>query len=137
MSPSTVDQCRDVVYDPTRQPAICTIAMPADTNPAGDIFGGWLMSQMDMAAGSVAALRAQSRCATVAVDAISFHRPVHVGDEVSVFAEVVKTGRTSMHIKVEAWGRSRDSREHLLVTQATYIFVALDSGGRPRALPKE
>lgn len=120
---------------PQGEPAIRTIAMPADTNPAGDIFGGWLMGQMDLAAGNVAARRARGRCATVAVDAIVFHSPVKVGDEVTVFARLVGTGRTSLKLHVEAWRRKRDSDERLLVTDAVFTFVALDAEGRPRAVP--
>ena len=78
-----------------REAVIRTIAMPADTNPAGDIFGGWLMSQMDLAAGNAAARRARGRCATVAVEGIAFHSPVHVGDEISVYADLADVGRTS------------------------------------------
>jgi len=114
---------------------IRTIAMPADTNPAGDIFGGWLMSQMDLAAGNAAARRARGRCVTVAVDAMAFHSPVHVGDEVSVYTELVTTVRTSMKFKVEAYRRSRDGDEQVKVTEATFTFVAIDSGNRPRPLP--
>lgn len=120
---------------PQGQPAIRTTAMPADTNPAGDIFGGWLMSQMDLAAGNVAARRARGRCATVAVDSFSFHQPVRVGDEVSVFASILREGRSSMHIHVEAWRRSREGEDIQRVTQASFVFVALDQAGRPRPLP--
>jgi len=120
---------------PTAQPAIRTVAMPADANPAGDIFGGWLMAQMDLAAGAVAALRARGRCATVAVEALSFLRPVLVGDEVSLYAELVSEGRSSMRIHVQAWRRPRHSPEQLRVTDATFTFVALDEQGRSRALP--
>src|SRR5271170_5640072 len=88
---------------PATRAAIRTIAMPSDTNPAGDIFGGWLMAQMDLAAGNVAARRARGRCATVKVNEIIFHAPVHVGDEVSVFAEVVRVGRSSMDLEVQVW----------------------------------
>jgi len=88
-----------------REAVIRTIAMPSDTNPAGDIFGGWLMSQMDLAAGNAAARRARGRCVTVAVDGMAFHSPVHVGDEVSVYADLMSVGRTSMKFKVEAWRR--------------------------------
>ena len=121
--------------EPEIAPTVRTIAMPADTNPAGDIFGGWLMSQMDLAAGNAAARRAGGRCATVAVDSMTFHAPVQVGDEVSVFAKLVSTGRTSMRFGVEAWRRSRDGDRRVKVTEATFTFVALDSGGRPRPLP--
>jgi acyl-CoA thioesterase YciA len=115
--------------------AIRAIAMPADTNPAGDIFGGWLMSQMDLAAGNVAARRARGRCATVAVDAMTFLSPVHVGDEVSVYAEIEATGRTSMRLKVEAYRRQRDGDAEIKVTAAMFTFVAIDGDGRPRPLP--
>jgi acyl-CoA thioesterase YciA len=119
----------------SREAVIRTIAMPSDTNPAGDIFGGWLMSQMDLAAGNAAARRARGRCATVAVDGMAFHRPVHVGDEVSVYADLVSVGRTSMKFKVEAWRRSRDGDEQVQVTDAIFTFVAIDSGSRPRPIP--
>lgn len=122
---------------PDTTPSIRTIAMPADTNAAGDIFGGWLMAQMDLAAGNAAARRARGRCATVSVKGIDFYTPVHVGDEVSVFATLERVGRTSMDFRVEAWRRSRDGDEHVRVTQATFTFVAIDSGGRPRPLPPE
>ena len=113
---------------PRGEPAIRTIAMPADANPAGDIFGGWLMAQMDLAAGNVAARRARSRCATVSVDRITFLRPVFIGDEVSLHAEIVRVGRSSMTIEVEAWRRSRDGEEQVKVTDASFVFVALDQG---------
>jgi acyl-CoA thioesterase YciA len=127
---ATMDGSRDA-----RDAVIRTIAMPSDTNPAGDIFGGWLMSQMDLAAGNAAARRARGRCATVAVDAMSFHSPVYVGDEVSVYADLISSGRTSMKFRVEAWRRSRDGDEQSKVTEAVFTFVALDSGSRPRPLP--
>ena len=117
---------------PSVSPTIRTIAMPADTNSAGDIFGGWLMSQMDLAAGTVAALAARGRCATIAVEAMKFHRPVKVGDEVSLFAEMVRIGRTSMLIHVEAWRRERHCEATQRVTEADFTFVALDAEGRTR-----
>ena len=117
------------------EPVIRTIAMPADTNPSGDIFGGWLMAQMDLAAGNAAARRARGRCATVAVDGMVFHRPVMVGDEVSLYAEILRVGRSSLNIRVEAWRRSRDGDERFKVTQATFTFVAIDETGRPRTVP--
>lgn len=120
---------------PAGIPVIRTIAMPADTNPNGDIFGGWLMSQMDLAAGNVAARRARGRTATVAVEAMSFISPVAVGDEVSLFADIVKEGRTSLRIEVEAWRRARASEETMKVTEAVFTFVAIDESGRPRPLP--
>ncbi len=120
---------------PDQQPAIRTIAMPADTNPAGDIFGGWLMSQMDLAAGNLAARTARGRAATIAVDGMRFHRPVKVGDEVSLFATLTRRGRTSMHIHVTAWRRGRAKEASEKVTCATFVFVALDPDGRPLELP--
>jgi acyl-CoA thioesterase YciA len=123
------------VSSPESEPVIRTIAMPADTNPAGDIFGGWLMAQMDLAAGNAAARRARGRCATVAVDGMVFHSPVFVGDEVSLFADIVRVGRTSMTIHVEAWRRSRDGDARFKVTEATFTFVAIDEARRSREVP--
>ncbi|WP_111397733.1 acyl-CoA thioesterase [Humitalea rosea] len=111
--------------------------MPADTNPAGDIFGGWLMGQMDLAAGNAAARRARGRTATVAVEAMTFHAPVRVGDEVSLYAKVLSTGRTSMRIAVDAWTRARHAETTCRVTQAVFTFVALDDAGRPRPIPED
>ncbi|MDO6735569.1 acyl-CoA thioesterase [Octadecabacter sp. 1_MG-2023] len=109
--------------------------MPADTNPAGDIFGGWLMSQMDLAAGNLAGRVSQGRGATVAVEGMQFLRPVKVGDEVTLYATLVKVGRTSMRIHVDVWARSRFSNDGAKVTEAEFVFVALDESGNPRALP--
>jgi acyl-CoA thioesterase YciA len=120
---------------PLGEPAIRTIAMPADTNPAGDIFGGWLMSQMDLAAGNAAARRARGRCATVAVESMNFVEPVRVGDEVTVWAELARVGRTSMSFHVSAWRRARTGDDVSKVTDAMFTFVALDAEGRPRVIP--
>jgi acyl-CoA thioesterase YciA len=120
---------------PTGEPVIRTVAMPADTNPAGDIFGGWLMAQMDLAAGNAAARRARGRCATVAADSMVFHSPVFVGDEVSLYADIVRVGRTSLSIRIEAWRRSRDGDDCFKVTEATFTFVAIDDQRRPRPVP--
>jgi acyl-CoA thioesterase YciA len=120
----------------TGEPAIRTIAMPADTNAHGDIFGGWLMSQMDLAAGNRAAKVARGRCATVAVEAMTFHRPVKIGDEVSVYADVVTIGNTSITMLVRAFRRRRHADDRKLVTEARFKFVALDDEGRPRPVPK-
>jgi acyl-CoA thioesterase YciA len=122
---------------PLAQPMIRTIAMPADTNPAGDIFGGWLMSQMDLAAGNAASRCTQGRCATVAVEAMSFHAPVKVGDEVSLYAKVLSVGRTSLRVRVGAWRRSPATDDSVRVTSAVFTFVALDANGRPRPVPPE
>lgn len=117
---------------PAGIPMIRAIAMPADVNPNGDIFGGWLMSQMDMAAGNLASRVSHGRCVTVAVDAMTFLRPVKVGDEVSVHCTVLSEGRTSMKINVEAWRRARIAAEEYRVTQAVFTFVAIDDHGKPR-----
>ena len=117
------------------QPAVRTLAMPADTNPSGDIFGGWLLAQMDIAAGMVAFTRARGRIATVAVDAMTFHQPVLVGDIVSCYADVVRIGRTSMTLQVEAWARRGHTGEEIKVTEAKFTFVAIDENRRPRPVP--
>ena len=121
---------------PEGEPVIRTIAMPADTNPNGDIFGGWLMAQMDLAGGSAALRRARGRVATVAVDSMSFHHPVHVGDEVSIYAHILSVGRTSLRLFVEAWRRGRDGGMNK-VTSATFVFVAIGADGRPRVIEPE
>ena len=114
-----------------------TIAMPADTNPSGDIFGGWVLSQMDMAAGICAGQRAQSRVVTVSVDGMDFIRPVKVGDILGVYTCIEKIGRTSMDIHVEAWVRRGRIGIRQKVTEATFRFVALDNDGRPTPVPEE
>ncbi|MCJ8145156.1 acyl-CoA thioesterase [Ancylobacter sp. A5.8] len=115
-------------------PVIRMIAMPADTNPAGDIFGGWLMAHMDLAAGNVAARRSKGRAATVAVEAMSFLNPVLVGDEVSFYGAVLSTGRTSMRVRIEAWRRKREAEDMIKVTEAIFTFVAIDENRRPRPI---
>jgi len=117
-----------------RDPAIRVTAMPADANAYGDIFGGWLMSLMDSGAGLIAARRSKGRAVTVAMDGMQFHYPVSVGDEVSVYGEIVKVGRTSLTIAVEAWRRHRHEENEVKVTEATFTFVAVDDEGKPRAV---
>ena len=112
--------------------AILTIAMPADTNPAGDIFGGWLMSMMDLAASNIAAKVSHGRVATIAVDGMAFLTPVHVGDEVSVYAKLISVGRTSMKLKVDAYSRPREGEVTTRVTEGIFTFVAIDHNGRSR-----
>ena len=115
-----------------RDPAIRVTAMPADTNAYGDIFGGWLLSVMDSAAGLTAARRAKGRAVTVAMDGMVFHQPVKVGDEVSVYTEIERVGRTSLTIGVEAWRRERTGENAMKVTEAKFTFVAIDDNGNPR-----
>ena len=119
---------------PTGEPAIRVVAMPADTNPYGDIFGGWLMSMMDSAAGTVAARYSKGRAVTIAVDGMTFHRPVKIGDVVSVYANVISVGRSSMKIDVSAWRRIRAGEETDRVTHAVFTFVAIGDDGRPRVI---
>jgi acyl-CoA thioesterase YciA len=119
---------------PSGDAAIRVTAVPAETNVYGDIFGGWLMAQMDLAASAVASRHSGGRAVTVAVDGMTFHRPVFVGDEVSVFANLEKVGRSSMTIAVETWRRDRHTEEAYLVTKARFTFVAISQDRRPRAV---
>lgn len=110
--------------------------MPADTNPSGDIFGGWLLAQMDLAAGTAATERARGRVATVALDGMAFHAPVLVGDLVSCYAEIVRVGRTSVTVQVEAWARRGRTGEEAKVTEGRFTLVAIDDERRPRPVPE-
>lgn len=116
-----------------------TLAMPSDTNANGDIFGGWIMSQMDMGGAILAKELAQGRVVTVSVDSMSFLRPVAVGDVVCCYGKCVKVGRTSMQVKVEVWIKkvADGSRDRYCVTEALFTFVAIDKNGRPREIPRE
>jgi acyl-CoA thioesterase YciA len=116
---------------PKGELVIQTIAMPKDTNPSGDVFGGWLMSQMDLGSGILATKTAKCRVVTVALDGMSFLQPVRVGDTVACYAWVEKIGRTSMMIPVEAWVHRHRTGEALRVTRAVFTYVALDAEGRP------
>jgi acyl-CoA thioesterase YciA len=121
-----------------REPIIRVLAMPTDTNAAGDIFGGWIMSQVDIA-GSIAAFRrARGRVVTVAVNSFEFHQPVFVGDLISCYAEVTRIGRTSLSVKVEVFAeRNRQQEECIKVTEATLTFVAVDEQRKPRPVPRD
>ncbi|MFZ5496264.1 MAG: acyl-CoA thioesterase [Verrucomicrobiota bacterium] len=110
---------------------IRTIAMPANTNSNGDVFGGWLLAQMDLGGAVLARNTARSRITTVAIEAMSFLCPVYVGDIVSCHAALVKTGRTSMRIEIEAWAQRHKGGEHVRVTKGTFTYVAIDDQGRP------
>ncbi|MGB6657990.1 MAG: acyl-CoA thioesterase [Xanthobacteraceae bacterium] len=116
---------------PTFEPAIRTIAMPADTNPHGDIFGGWLLCQMDLAGATVATRCAGGRVVTIAITAMVFHRPVCVGDEVSCYASVTKTGNTSITIKIESWARRARGADTvpIKVTEGLFTYVKVDADG--------
>ena len=115
-------------------PLIRVTAMPADTNPYGGVFGGWLMSQMALAAGSLASRHARGKCVVVAADGLRFTGAPKVGDEISVYAELIKQGRTSMRIAVEAVARERDGEGEFPVASGEFTFVALDANNRPRAI---
>ncbi|MFT4716622.1 MAG: acyl-CoA thioesterase YciA [Paracoccaceae bacterium] len=110
--------------------------MPADTNTAGDIFGGWVLSQMDLASGNAAAEHARSRVTTVGIEAMSFLKAVHVGDILSVYCRVIRVGKTSMAVEVEAWVHRRLSRRLLKVTDGVFTFVALDEDGQKLKVPQ-
>lgn len=111
---------------------IQTLAMPTDTNPNGDIFGGWLVSQMDLAAGVLAKKNANGRVVTVAINSMTFLKPVRVGDIVSCYAEIVRIGKTSLTIAVEVWAEPAISSGSYRVTEGTFVFVAVDEAGKPR-----
>ena len=119
------------------QPAVRTLAMPADTNPSGDIFGGWVLAQMDIAAGTVAFARAKGRVATVALDGMAFHQPVMVGDIVSCYAQVARVGRSSITLHVEAWAKRGRTGEEIKVTEGRFTCVASDENRKPRPVPPE
>jgi acyl-CoA thioesterase YciA len=119
---------------PRGELSLRTVAMPADTNPAGDIFGGWIMSLMDLAAGITGASQAKGRVVTAAVSNLSFIRPVKVGDVVCVYTEVNRTGRTSITLGVETWVLRRGQGERVRVTAAEFVLVAVDDAGKPREL---
>jgi acyl-CoA thioesterase YciA len=120
---------------PKGELTVRTIAMPGDTNANGDIFGGWVMSQMDVAGGIKGVERAQGRVVTVAVEAMTFYRPVKVGDVLCVYTDIERIGRTSMKIHIEAWARRFTTSHREKVTDATFTFVAIDEQGRPRPVP--
>jgi len=130
-------QTEDNTPQPRGEMQIRTVAMPADTNPNGDIFGGWVLSQMDIAGGLAAAGRAHGRVATVGIEAMTFVRPVRVGDILCCYAEIERVGNTSITVAIEAWKiRWFEQREErVLVTEGRFTFVAIDDAGRKRPVP--
>lgn len=114
-----------------------TLAMPADTNQNGDIFGGWLLSQMDIGGGVFASKVARSRTVTVAIEAMNFRKPVYVGDLVSVHATLVKIGRTSVTVRIEAWVLRRKEMQSILVTDGNFTYVSIDDQGHPQAIKQD
>ena len=121
---------------PKGELTIQTLAMPASTNANGDIFGGWLVSQMDLAAGVLAKRLALGRVATIAIHSMSFLKPVHVGDLVSCYVTLIKQGNTSMTINVEVWAHPTTQCDTYKVTEGVFVFVAIDEDGKPRKVPK-
>ncbi len=122
--------------NPSGDLTLRTMAMPADTNAAGDIFGGWVLSQMDLAGGIAAGQRAQGRVVTIAVDKMKFIRPVHVGDVLCVYTDVIRVGTSSMEIKLEAFALRHRYGHREKVTEAVFTMVAVDDSGKPRPVPK-
>jgi acyl-CoA thioesterase YciA len=122
---------------PTGELTLRTLAMPSDANPAGDIFGGWVMAQMDLASGIRAAERARGRVVTAAVKEMAFQLPVKIGDTLNVYTEITRAGTTSITLNVEAWAQRARHRALEKVTAATFVMVALDEDGKPTPLPAE
>lgn len=122
---------------PTEIPTLRLIPMPADTNAEGDIFGGWLLSQMDLAAATKAYKYAGCRIVTVGVNAVEFHKPVFVGDDVSFYTKIKKIGTTSISVHVEVWARERTKENHRRVTEGVYTFVALDKDRKPTKIKRK
>ena len=121
-----------------RHAALRVVPMPADTNSVGDIFGGWIMSHVDVAGAIAAARRTHGRVVTVAVNALAFKKPVLVGDIVSFYAEVERVGRTSITVKVDVYAeRSLEAKECVQVTEAILTYVAMDDNRRPRLVPPD
>ena len=120
---------------PSGELTLRTLTMPRDVNNNGDIFGGWVLSQMDMAAGIVASARAHGRVATVAIDAMQFIRPVKVGDVLCIYVHIAREGRTSMGLQIEAWVLRNRQEQREKVTHGLFTFVAIDEEGKPRVLP--
>ena len=125
------------LLSPTGELTLRTLAMPADANAAGDIFGGWVMAQMDLASGIRAAERARGRVVTAAVKEMAFEMPVKIGDTLCIYTDVVKVGRTSMTLKVEVWAQRYLSDRMDKVTDALFVMVALDETGHPKPVPPE
>ena len=124
-------------FQKNHAPSLRTVAMPADANPSGDIFGGWIMSQMDLAGAIYASYMVKGRLVTVAVKGMTFHLPVFIGDQVSCYCAVEKIGTTSISIHIETWVRRKQSAEqNLKVTEATYTYVSIDQHRRPTAIKR-
>lgn len=128
---------RAVGSEPCGELAIRTVAMPADANANGDIFGGWLLAQMDIAGGITAKRRAGGRVVTVAIQSMAFHRPVFIGDVLCAYADLLRVGRTSMTYRIEAWVIRHHDGSRLKVTEGEFTYVAVDADRRPREVPAD
>lgn len=135
--PDSIPNTGTAEMPPSSEPALRAIAMPADTNPHGDIFGGWLLCQMDLAGTTVATRRARGRVVTVAITGMTFHRPVMVGDEVTCFCNLERIGNTSMTVRIESWVRRGIGDEPIKVTEGLFTYVAVDASGRPRPVTQQ
>ncbi|MBI07344.1 MAG: acyl-CoA thioesterase [Rhodospirillaceae bacterium] len=125
-------QCKQ---PPDSEPALRMFAMPKDANANGDVFGGWVISQMDLAGAVPAVERAGGRIATVAINAMRFHQPIAIGDLVTCYAKIESTGTTSISVKIETWARRHASAHQVKVTEGTFVYVAIDETGGKRVLP--
>jgi len=134
---TTVHAALSAPSEPRGDLCIRTLAMPADTNANGDIFGGWLLSQMDVGGGVFASKLAKSRTVTVAIEAMNFRKAVYVGDLVSVHANLVRIGRTSMTVHLEAWVLRRKAEQPILVTDGNFTYVSIDDEGRPQEIRRD
>lgn len=137
MTETSVQAAPDADIEPKGELSIRTLAMPADTNQNGDIFGGWLLGQMDLAGGIFASKYAKSRSVTVAIEAMTFRKPVYVGDVVSVYGSLVRVGRTSITVHVEAWVQRRNESRNILVTDGNFTYVAIDESGHPQPIRRD
>jgi acyl-CoA thioesterase YciA len=133
---TTVHAPPNTETEPNGDLCIRTLAMPADTNQNGDIFGGWLLSQMDLGGGVFASKTAKSRTVTVAIEAMNFRKPVFVGDLVSVHASLVRVGKTSITVHLEAWVQRRKETHSILVTDGNFTYVSIDDQGHPQLIPQ-
>ena len=132
--PEPAAKTPDTETPPTTEPALRAIAMPADTNPHGDIFGGWLLCQMDLAGSTVATRHTRGRVVTVAIAGMVFHRPVVVGDEVTCFCAIDRVGNTSIAVKIESWVRRGIGDQAIKVTEGLFTYVAVDAAGHPQSV---
>ena len=137
MTDTTVHAPPDKETEPSGDLCIRTLAMPADTNANGDIFGGWLLGQMDVGGGVFASKVAKSRTVTVAIEAMSFRKAVYVGDLVSVYGKLVRVGRTSVTVRLEAWAMRRREMQSILVTEGNFTYVSIDDHGRPQPIKRD